>query len=206
MIDISEVTQEQLDALESKVVELEKVKDESTAKATEFEVAKTDWEKKEKEYQEQANPNWQKARQEIDRLKAVAKEKGVEFNEDGSVKSNPQQIDLEQIRQEAANAARGELLGGRLTELLSEYEPESAKVVEHYYKKLTNGESVNLQNIKSYVQQAENAARGNPDSKITRVAGYSGGFGPRTPEVGKLDDKQANELGAKLGLPFASKK
>ena len=132
MTDVGEITQEQLDALEAKAVALEKEKSESAIKLAEHETAKVEWEKKEKEYQESANPNWAKARKSMDSMKAALEGKGVKIDEDGNVVSNPQNIDVEKIRQDAVEAARGEIIGNRLEELLEQYDSESAKVVKHY--------------------------------------------------------------------------
>lgn len=205
-MDVSEVTQEQLDALESKATTLEKEKGESAVKLAEYETAKTAWEAKEKEFAEQSNPNWAKARKSMEAMKTALKEKGIEVDDDGNVKSNPQNLNVEEIRKEATQAARNELLGGRLQELLSEYDPKSAELVKHYYNKLTAGESVNLQNIRSFVTQAENVAKSNPDTTISRVVEFSGGQGPRIPDTDKLDSKVAQDLGEKMGLSFAKKK
>ena len=157
---MGELSPEQIQELQTKVEVLEKEKNESATKLAEYETAKADLEAKNKELEGQVNPNWQKARQTIEALKEVAKSKGVELNDDGTVKSNPGNIDISAIEEKAREAARGELLGNRLQEELEQYDSESAKVVKYYYNKLTQGEAVTVQNLSKFVKQAENAARG----------------------------------------------
>ena len=205
-MDISEITQEQLDALEAKATELESAKDESAGKLAEYETAKMEWEKKEKELQDDINPNWQRARATIDALKEIAKSKGVELNEDGTVKSNPNNIDINAITQQAREAARGELLGNRLEELLEQYDAESSKVVKHYYQKLTQGEGITLQNIGKFVSQAERAAELDSDKPIKKVTTFSGGRGPRYNEPGSVDNAKVEGLANKLGIEIGDKK
>ena len=117
---MSELTPEQIQELQTKVEVLEKEKNESATKLAEYETAKADLEAKNKELEGQVNPNWQKARQTIEALKEVAKSKGVELNDDGTVKSNPGNIDISAIEEKAREAARGELLGNRLQEELEQ--------------------------------------------------------------------------------------
>ena len=202
---MEDLTDQQLEELKQKADSAEKFKGESEAKAKEYETAKVEWEKKEKEYQESVNPNWQKARKTIDTLKEVAKSKGVEVDEDGNIKNAPQNVDIEKVREEARNTARQELLGGRLNEILDEYDDASKPVVKKFYDKLVFGENVNLQNIRGYVQQAENAAKTQANVKKTDAfVQFSGGRGPRQPEEGKIDDATAKEVGSRMGLRFAS--
>lgn len=208
-MDVSEVTQEQLDALETKVEVLERGKDESVTKMAEYETAKADLEAKNKELESQINPNWQKARQTIDALKEIAKSKGVELNEDGTVKSNPQNVDVSKLLADAAlagaQAAKNEILGGRVEELLSGYDIESSKLVRHFYDKLTVGETVTLQNVNKFMNQAVEATRVELGGKINKATTFSGGQGPRLPNENKpLDDQTANDLGSKMGLSFAT--
>lgn len=204
---MSELTDEQIQELQQKTEELEKFKTEQEGKLKEFEDAKVEWEKKEKEFQEQSNPNWQKARKTMDAMKAALKEKGVETDTDGNVVSNPQKVDVEAIRKEAVQAARGELIGGRLNELLGEYDAESSKVVKHFYDKLVYGEDVNLQNIGKFVKQAHLAAEAETGKKIANKAiHFSGGQGPRMADENTIDETRRQELGQLLGLSFAKKK
>lgn len=203
---MEDLTPEQIQELQqkaAKVEELEKFKNESEAKLKEYETAKTDWEKKEAQYKSEVNPNWARARQVMERQKAALKEKGVETDDDGNVVSNPQRVDVEKIKQEAVAAAQGVVLGSRLEELLGEYDDESSKVVRHYYGKLITGENVTLQNVKKFVDMAENAARSELGGSFKKTATqYSGGQGPRyfEKESGKLDDASAVDLATKMGI------
>lgn len=202
---------------EEKVIELEKelellrpLKDSSAQKEAEYKAKEETWQKEKAELESQANPNWQKARKSIESMRAALESKGVKVDEEGNVIINPNNLDVEKIRQEALQAGRSEatktLLENRLEEILSEYDKDSAEVIRHYYGKLTVGETLNLQNIGQFVRQAVNAASSNPDNKIIKAAQFGGGMGPRSREVeeGKLDDSTATELGKKMGLSFVN--
>ena len=205
-MDINDATQEQLDALEAKVGELDKVKGESDAKQAEFDTAKAEWEKEKAVLTESANPNWAKARQTIDALKEVAKSKGVELNEDGTVKSNPGNVDVSAITKQAVEAARGEILGNRLEEILEQYDSESAKVVKHYYQKLTQGEGITMQNIEKFVRQAERAAELDSDKPLKRATTFSGGQGPKYKEAGSVDSSRVEGLAKTLKINIGETK
>jgi len=207
MVSIDELTQEQLDALEAKATALEQEKGESATKLAELESVKVALEKEKATFEQERNPNWQKARSLIDTMKVALKEKGVDTDAEGNIINNPHNLDVERIRQEAINAARGELIGGKLDEYLAEYDEKSKGLVKHFYDKLSAGENVNLQNIRKYVEQAHHAAEVESGIRLTNKAIlYSGGQGPRQPIVDKLDDQQAKELGQRFGLSFASAK
>ena len=51
-----------------------------------------------KEMKESANPNWKEARRVMNGMKAALKEKGVEVDESGQVKSNPKGVSSEEIQ------------------------------------------------------------------------------------------------------------
>ena len=207
---MEELNEEQIAELKekaAKVDELEKSKGESDTKLKEYDEAKAAWEKEKAELSESANPNWQKARARMTALEGALKDKGVELNEDGSVKSNPQNVDVEALKNEARQAARGELLSDRLSEHLGEYDTESAKMVKHFYQKLTAGEDVNLQNMGKFVKLAASNAETEMagEFKRTKAAQFSGGQGPRQGEEGVLDESKRQELGQLLGLNFVKK-
>ena len=197
---------------EEKVLELEKelellrpLKDSSAQKEAEYKAKEDTWLKEKVELSEAINPNWQKARATIEQLKAIAKEKGVELNDDGSVKSNPGNVDIQAIEQRAINAARGELLGTRLEEMLEQYsDPKDKDLVKHYYNKVTNGETVTLQNMSKFISQAESLAKGESGNPLKRIASFSGGQGPRSSESTKMSDEEAIERGKKWGFGFAN--
>jgi len=193
-----------------KVEELEKGKGESDVKLKEYEEAKTKWETEKKELEESSNPNWQKTRARISSLESALKDKGVELNDDGTVKSNPQNVDVEELLKKATqagqDAATNTMLGGRLDEILAGYETKSKEVIKVYYDKLTAGETVTLKNIQEFVDQAEQAASVNPENKINKISSYTGGQGPRTADINTLDDSSMQSMGEKLGLGFAKPK
>lgn len=201
--------EQKIQEMEKELNELRPLKDSSVKLQEEFKQKEEVWLKEKIDLEQQLNPNWQKARQKMSALEAALKEKGVELNEDGSVKNNPQNVDIEKIRQEAITAANTAanttLLEGRLAEILDEYDVDSARIVRSYYDRLTAGQGVTLKNVRSFVGEAEAAARvgsGSQINKIRTAANYSGGQGPRQSEENKLDDSTAKEVGSILGLKF----
>ena len=198
--------EEAIQKMEAELAELRPLKDSSAKLQEEFRAKEEAWSKEKVQLEEAANPNWAKARATIDQLKEVAKSKGVELNDDGTVKSNPNNVDINAITQQAREAARGELLGNRLEELLEQYDPESAKVVKHYYQKLTQGEGLTLQNIGKFVGQAERAAELDSDKPIKRATTFSGGRGPRYNEPGSVDSSRVEGLASVLKINIGDKK
>src|SRR3990167_7183399 len=173
---MAELTEEQIQELQtkaSKADELEKQLGDMVPKTEVEKAVKA----KEEELASQIDPNWQKTRKKMEGMRTALESKGVKVDEEGNVVGNPNNIDINQVRQEAASAARNELNGGELEKILSEYDVESAKLVRHFYGKLTNGEAVNLQNIRGFINQAENAARGTGSqfNKVRNVVNYGGG-------------------------------
>ena len=198
--------EEKVEAMEKELGELRPLKDTSQKLQEEFKQKEDTWTKERVQLEEAANPNWQKARKTMDAMRVALEEKGVKIDNDGNVVSNPQNIDIEKVKQEARDAARGELLGGRLEEILATYDVESGKLVKYNYNKLIAGETVTLQNIQGFINQAEQAARAASGSEIKKKAfTFTGGAGPRSNEEtqGKLDDATAQQLGSRMGLGFA---
>ena len=198
--------EEKVEAMEKELGELRPLKDTSQKLQEEFKQKEDTWTKERVQLEEAVNPNWQKARKTMDAMRVALEEKGVKIDNDGNVVSNPQNIDIEKVKQEARDAARGELLGGRLEEILATYDVESGKLVKYNYNKLIAGETVTLQNIQGFINQAEQAARAASGSEIKKKAfTFTGGTGPRSNEEtqGKLDDATAQQLGSRMGLGFA---
>mgnify|MGYP001609559208 CR=1 FL=1 len=198
--------QEKVEAQEKELNELRPFKDSSTKLQEEFKTKEEAWQKEKAELESQANPNWQKARKSIESMRAALESKGVKVDEEGNVITNPNNIDVEKIRQEALQAGRSEatktLIENRLEEILNEYDKDSAAVIKHYYGKLTAGEVLSLQNIGQFVRQAVNAASSSPENKITKAAQFSGGLGPRgrEREENAIDPTIHEELAQKMGL------
>src|SRR3990167_6252157 len=191
--------EEKIQDMEKELEELRPLKDSSAKLQEEFKAKEEAWSNEKKQLEESANPNWQKARQRISSLETALKDKGVELNEDGTVKNNPQGVDIEEVRREARESARSELTGNKLANLLSQYDEESAKIVKHFFNKVSTGESVTLDNIDNFFRQAESAA--NYENKIQRKGvRFSGGQGPSMREPGQVDQGRVSELAKRLNI------
>ena len=205
MVDIDDVTQEQLDELQTKaekVEELEKYKEDSQAAKDNYEKEKAEWEAKEKEYQEAVNPNWQKTRKQIDALKSVAKEKGIEVDDEGNVINSQQNISMEEIENRAKAIAKQEYLGNSIDKALENYDDESKGVIKHFFDKLIVGEDVTIGNFNKFIRQAENAAKLEMGDNFKTVPNVDGSS-PRKPNETALEDSKAKNLGQNMGLNFA---
>lgn len=203
MTDILDMDQDAVDALEKQVEDLKKFKDDSTPQLEAYEKAKVELE----DYNTKIKPNWDKTRKTIDNLKNVVKEKGVEVDDDGNIKNPGAVFDMEKIRAEAAESTRREILNSRLEELLGDYTKEDAEVVKYHYNKLSAGEKIDMQNIKTFVKQAEAVA--NVDAKNpVKAFTFSGGQGPRfeTEAPNKLSDADRNAALIRMGKDNLIKK
>ena len=192
---------------EKELNELRTLKDSSAKLQEEFKAKEEAWLKEKNDLSEAANPNWPKARKQIEGMRAALESKGVKVDEEGNVVSNPQNVDVDKITRDATEAgtkaAMTALYGNELGKHLEQYDSESAKVIKVYYDKLTAGENVTLQNMAGFVRQAEQAASGNPDQPIKRAINYGGGRGPRISEPGQVDKTKVKGLASVMGLPIA---
>ena len=197
--------------MEKELNELRPLKDSSAKAQDEFKQKEEDWQKEKAELERQLNPNWQKARKSIETMRAALESKGVKVDEDGNIIGNPLNVDVEKITKEAAEkgaqAARQELIGNRLGDLLSQYDDASKGVVKHFFDKITAGENVSLTNIEKYVKAAHRAAEVETGNEIKRnVVNFSGGQGPREVNESEANQENVNALGDLMQLQFRSKK
>ncbi len=156
------------------------------------------------ELEEGQNPNWKEARAKISRLTDALKSRGVELDDSGAPKVPAQQMTAEDVDRRAVAAAQREIFGGELARRLASYDKDSQAVIRHFYDKITSGESVNLENIGSFIAQAEQAA--SVKQKISKVADAAngGGSGPRIPSDSPgLSDDAKQDLGTRMGLRSA---
>jgi len=205
-----EKTLEQIAELEAKAAEVDGLKEQmkGMVPGAELDKLKGDLEQAQKDQ----NPNWPKTRAIIDNLRKVAKEKGVEVDDDGNVKSNPNNVNMDDLVKRAEEAgrssARNELLGTHLQARLSGYDKESATLVKHFYERITNGETVTIDNMDKFVQMAHSAAEVESGSVIkntSRANNFSGGQGPRqTGDVKGLDNASAKNLAGLMGIKINS--
>lgn len=201
-----EKTPEQIAALEAKAAEVDTLQEKMKGMVPGEELTKLKGDLE--QAQKDMNPNWPKTRAIIDNLRKVAKEKGIDVDDEGNVRSNPNNVDMGELIKKAEEAgrssARNELLGTHLQTRLGGFDTESAKLVKHFYDKVTTGESVTVDNIDKYVQMAHRAAEVESGSVIkntSRATNFSGGQGPRqTGDVKGLDNTSAKNLAGLMGL------
>jgi len=121
-------------------------------------------------------PDWKAAREKIKYLEDQVAAKNATPPEPQPVtlpQNQPPQISLDEIRAEAAKSAVKTLLDSRRQTLMASIkDPSQRQVAERYYEKLVAGESVTLETVDKYVQEAVTLAI--PDFKTNPNLSVSG--------------------------------
>jgi len=107
--------------------------------------------------------NWNAMRQINDNLKASLKAQGKEVKDDGTVvDAPPPAVNADEVIKKATDAAtvaaQQVALDQYKRNLLSRYNEEERKVVDHYYSKLSSGETVTVENMEKFVSEAARLA------------------------------------------------
>lgn len=154
-----------------------------------------DEEKEREEQKEEENDkdkNFRKLREENERLRKSASG-----------------VDIEQIQKEARIAAKLEMISGEVDNFLAQYDADAKQVVKHYFDKLTAGEDVTLQNVSTFMRQAENAANSNSENPIQRIYNSSRGQAAKMqPSDGssKIDGEKVDGVARNLNLQYIKDK
>jgi len=134
------------------------------------------------ELKENANPNFGKYRKKFNALEKIAKEKGVQIDDEGNVVSGDTKINAEEIKKIVEEQTLETLSSNKRKDVLSQYEEEDKKLVEHYLDKLV----VTGGSLEENIKVAERLAF--PDRDISNVKlinnGVSGGA-PRRQDPNK---------------------
>ena len=197
--------EEKIQEMEKELETLRPLKDTTVKLQDEFKQKEEAWIKEKADLESQTNPNWKAMRERDARLVKALDDKGIKVDEAGNVVGAS--LDVSKIREEATQAARQEVIGNRLSELLNQYDDASSGVVKHYFNKITAGENVSLSNIEKYVRQAHKAAEVETGNEIKRnVVNFSGGQGPRESNESEVNQDNVNALGDLMGLQFRKAK
>jgi hypothetical protein len=164
-----------------------------------------------KELKESANPNWQEARKVMKGMKEALQAKGVEVDESGKVKSNPQGVSMEEIQKtikDSVAQAVGEATGGVKKEaLLAGYSAEDRKKIEPIFDKLialggSLEENLEIADAKVFPGRTGNATR-----RIYNTAVGGGAPASAGGQTEKFDESgEGKGLGKIMGLSFAQEK
>lgn len=156
--------------------------------------------------EQNANPNWNAAREEMRILKeenaklAKFKEMGKDIDDDGNVIDKEIPMTNDKIREEARNAAVNELINERKADLLNQFDEAERPVIETYFNKLSQGETITIKNVSEFINQASILAQPNRRGSI----GIGGnGDGPRPSFNQTKDFSETDEgkgLAASMGL------
>ena len=163
-----------------------------------------------KEMKESANPNWKEARQVMKGLKDALKEKGVEVDDSGKIKSNPQGVSAEDVQKMIDDGIAKGISSATLklnkNESLAGYSAEDRAKLEPVLDKLmTLGgsveENLSLAESKVFPERAINSHR--------RVYNSAAGGGATIQGENKNDFSESAEgksLGEAMGLSSFKKK
>lgn len=182
-----EVTERQTAAVEAAV----------KAKEDEFTKEKT-------RLEEEVNPNWKKVRGELE----TAQRKAADYEKlmlEKGIKVEGEAVSVEQMRVAATKAAEQALMESHKRRTLSQYDEKQRPVVERFLEKLVAGEKISLDNIDSYIAQAEQLAGvgGTGMSPAQRAMAANQGRPPvyETNTGEDFSDSNAGkDLGNKLGI------
>lgn len=146
-------------------------------KAEKAATLEADLEKLKKEAENKENPDWRLARRKLEKMEEQLKSQGKGVKEDGSIIDQPTHIDPQEILKQATEAATktaNEVALNRYRdELLGSFDEETRKVVQHYYDKLSTGEELSFDKIRSLVNEASVLATPNhaPSSAVRHGTG-----------------------------------
>lgn len=158
---------------------------------------KSEYDAKIKELEQDLNPNWRDARAKLKEQETKLKEYEEKYGE-----QKPSQVTLEEVESRAKASARQEMIEIEKERLFSNYKDEQREVVKKYFDKLTTGEELSLNNIHSFVKQAEQLVIPQIDSKVNTFS-VSG----RPPLMDNEKDDFSNtdngkSLGERMGMRF----
>jgi len=146
---------------------------------------------------QEANPNWSAARKKMSAMEAALKEKGLEINEDGTLRTEPK-IDVNEITAKAESTAKSVLLNSRKSELLSRYDETKRPVIEKYFDKLSSGEELNFENIGTFIKDAEKLAGVEPVSGSQSINGKPPVFNQENIQTDFSETDEGKEIANRL--------
>jgi hypothetical protein len=152
-----------------------------------------------KELQESANPNWQKARTVIKTLKQVAKDKGVDVDDDGNIITQQKSISPDEMQKIADETFNKRSAESKKADILAKFSKEDSASISAIFDKLQSVGGSFEENMGLAIDKIiPNSSKDIFRSAITSA----GGGGPRikTEQSGSLSE-DAKKFGMeKFGL------
>lgn len=166
------LTDEEVKALQEKANKVDELSPQLDTLKTELEGYKGD----------KALENFRVLREKLNKANEALKLHGKQMNDDGTiVELTPKPVDPEELIKKATEAgqtaATSALLNQHRSALLAKYNPEERKIVEHYYNKLITGETVTIDNMEKFINEAASLA--NPNHNVRPGQLPMGGQAPR---------------------------
>lgn len=153
------------------------------SKATKAAELGTEVERLKKESENKENLDWRLARKKMQKLEEQIQATGKKVNDDGTIVDPTTVIDTQEILKQATEIATktsNEIALNRYRdEMLNSFDEETRKVVKHYYDKLSAGEELSFDRIRTLVSEASLHATPQGSSTATVRSGSGGGAPPR---------------------------
>lgn len=145
--------------------------------------------------------NFKKTREIIDRLSSKIKELGHDVDAEGNVIKKDSGIDKEAILSEAENRAKKVLVDNVVVDFLSKYDKDTQDVIRIKYQKLSAGENVTLENVRSFLDEAIRIAV--PEKSRINPAYYTNGAPPSWKKEENFVSETQREMAKDLGIDLA---
>jgi len=170
-----------------------------TAKATELDTVKAEYEKTKAELAQAENPNWKALRTQAEQMRAKLAEKGVQFDGSGNPLPEGQvaQVKPEEIFNTARDAAKGVLIEDTFNKSIAKLDKDSQSLVKRHYDKLTSGETIDSGNIDFFIKAAMGAA--GVTTAPVRSSGNMYGGEPGVPSEAQATKQRGLEIAKELG-------
>lgn len=153
-----------------------------------------------KNLQEEGNPNWKAARQQIDTLKGVIKDQGLEVDTEGKVIKDDS-ISQEELETKIKATAKQEFLEQYKDSKLSKItDPEDKKVVQHYFDKLSAGEDLDHGKVDSIMASAMQLAKPGDSNAVELITGAPPDISPPKDKADFSESDDGKAAGENMGL------
>lgn len=118
----------------------------------------------------------------------------------------PEVLSPEKIQELIQQGIHGSMVGVEVQKALSQYSEEDRKVVKRYYDKLSNGESVDINNVSTFLDEAARFAFPDATDRTSRVS--HGGKAARGKDEEKTfgDTDEGKDFAARMGLNISAPK
>lgn len=142
--------------------------------------------------------NFRKTREIIDRLSGKIKELGHDVDADGNIIQKKADVDRDEILSEAEKRTKRVLVDNAVADYLSKFDKDTQEVIKVKFQKLSSGEEVGLDNVRSYLDEATRIAV--PERSQINPAYYTNGAPPSWKKEDTVVTEGQREMARALGI------